>query len=286
MGSALIKGFVQAELFSPETIGVSEPDPARQSELVREFGISALADNQAAFKAPIILIAVKPQVFPTLVQQLSELASLVRSTDDSTHHDPHDRELSSAPESTPVQESTQLIISIMAGIGLRQLESAFPDQAVIRAMPNTPALVGAGMTALSLGQRVTSEQLDHATQLFQSVGAVLQVSETQMDAVTALAGSGPGYFAVILEALIDGGVRVGLPRPMATQLAIQTVIGTGQLLAQEQMQPALLKDKVTSPGGTTIAGIHVLEQAGIRGTLMQAIEAAYHRSRELGSEKS
>lgn len=252
MGSALLRGLITSGLFQPERVGVREPDPQRAGILASEFKIRVLANNQEAAQAEIVLLAIKPQAFATVVKEMGKVS-------------PH-----------------TLIISIMAGIPLSALGSAFPGQSVIRAMPNTPALVGAGITALSGGPEVTPEQMQQAEQIFGAVGSVLQVPESQMDAVTALSGSGPGYVAVIAEALIDGGVRVGLPRPIATQLALQTLLGSAQLMLQENLHPALLKDQVTSPGGTTIAGIEALERGSLRGTLMEGIQAAWQRSRELG----
>jgi pyrroline-5-carboxylate reductase len=149
-------------------------------------------------------------------------------------------------------------------------------------MPNTPATVGAGMTAIALGQHTQPTHLQQAQQIFQAVGEVVEVPETLMDAVTGLSGSGPGYVAVMIEALTDGGVAAGLPRAIATKLALQTVRGTAELLQTSGMHPAELKDRVTSPGGTTIAGIAQLEQAGFRSALIAAVRAAYHRSQELG----
>jgi pyrroline-5-carboxylate reductase len=153
---------------------------------------------------------------------------------------------------------------------------------VIRAMPNTPARVGAGMTAIAPGQYTQPSHLELAQQIFRAVGEVVEVSEAQMDAVTGLSGSGPGYVAVMIEALTDGGVAAGLPRAIATQLALQTVRGTAELLQTTGMHPAELKDGVTSPGGTTITGIAHLEKAGFRSALIEAVVAACRRSQQLG----
>jgi pyrroline-5-carboxylate reductase len=150
-------------------------------------------------------------------------------------------------------------------------------------MPNTPAIVGAGMSAIALGKRVQASHRDLALRLFQAVGEVVEVPESSMDAVTALSGSGPGYVAVFLEALTDGGVAVGLSRAISTQLALQTLQGTVQLLQDRHIHPAQLKDQVTSPGGTTITGIAQLEKAGFRSAVIEAVRAAYQRSQELGS---
>jgi pyrroline-5-carboxylate reductase len=174
------------------------------------------------------------------------------------------------------------VISILAGVPIQRLEAAFPDQPVIRAMPNTPATVGVGMTAITPGQLAQSDHLLIAHQIFQAVGEVVEVPESLMDAVTGLSGSGPGFVAVMVEALIDGGVVAGLPRPIATTLALQTVRGTAELLHSTGLHPAELKDRVTSPGGTTIAGIAHLEKSGFRSALIEAVRTSCQRSQELG----
>ncbi|MFS8876783.1 pyrroline-5-carboxylate reductase [Synechococcus sp. H55.8] len=251
MGSALLRRWVTAGLYPAAQVALREPDPDKAKTLQQELGIRLLADLSQAGESEIVFLAVKPQVFPQVVAEMGQ------------------------------PSAAQLVISIMAGIPLQQLQQAFPQQRVVRTMPNTPALVGAGITAICYGPGVTPEQKEQVERLFRAVGQVVTVAESQMDAVTALSGSGPGYLAVILEALIDGGVGVGLPRPLATQLAMQTLAGTAALLQHEKLHPALLKDQVTSPGGTTIAGIQVLEEAGVRGALMRAVRAAYERSRQL-----
>jgi pyrroline-5-carboxylate reductase len=154
---------------------------------------------------------------------------------------------------------------------------------VIRVMPNTPALVGAGMAALAPGRHATSGHMERAVSIFNAIGKAVTVAEKDLDAVTGLSGSGPGYVAVMVEALIDGGVRAGLARDIATTLAIQTVLGSAQMLAESGYHPAQLKDMVTSPGGTTIAGIHAMERGGLRATIIDGVVAATERSRELGS---
>jgi pyrroline-5-carboxylate reductase len=167
-------------------------------------------------------------------------------------------------------------------VPLSRLAKFFPGWAMVRAMPNTPATVGAGITALAPGDGITPEQLDQAKTIFGSVGEVIAVPEALIDAVTALSGSGPGYVALIIEALADGGVAVGLPRATAMQLALQTVKGTAELLQQTDLHPGVLKDRVTSPGGTTIAGVAHLEAAGLRSALIEAVRTAHDRAIELG----
>lgn len=251
MGSALLRRWVAVGVYPAGQVALREPDLDKAVALQQELGIRLLADPSQAGESEILFLAVKPQLFPTVVAEMGRLSA------------------------------TELVISIMAGIPLQQLQQAFPKQKVVRTMPNTPALVGAGITAISYGPGVTPMQVEQVEKLFRAVGEVVTVAESQMDAVTALSGSGPGYLAVILEGLIDGGVQVGLSRPIATQLALQTLAGTAALLQQENLHPAVLKDRVTSPGGTTIAGIQALEQAGVRGALMQAVRVAYERSCQL-----
>ncbi|MEO0853191.1 MAG: pyrroline-5-carboxylate reductase [Cyanobacteria bacterium J06648_11] len=251
MGGALLRGIVRSGVRSAMEVGVSEPNRQLGTALADELGIRYLEDNAAAARADVLLLAVKPQIFSTVVEQLrSHLQSTV-------------------------------IISILAGVSLSQLETAFPDRAVVRVMPNTPALVGEGMSVLSLGSQVSEAQAEEVRSLFAAVGRVLTVPESQMDAVTAVSGSGPGFLAVWLEALIDGGVNVGLPREIATELAIQTALGTAKLLQSESLHPALLKDRVTSPGGTTIAGVTAMERGGVRAATIEAVKAAAERSRQL-----
>ncbi|WP_233748535.1 pyrroline-5-carboxylate reductase [Leptodesmis sichuanensis] len=256
MGEALISRLIAQGLYPAQDVIVSEPLPERRSFLMNQYGVQVTDDNSAAATAPILLLAIKPQVFETVAQKLAI---------------------------APSAPSPSLILSILAGTPLAKLEAAFPGKAVIRAMPNTPATVGAGMTAIAPGKQVQPEQIEQAQRIFAAVGEVVQVPESAMDAVTGLSGSGPGYIALVVEALTDGGVAAGLPRAIAAKLALQTVKGTAQLLQETGLHPAELKDRVTSPGGTTIAGIAHLERAGFRSALIEAVQAAYRRSQELGS---
>ena len=252
MGSAIVSRLLSQGIYQPTEILISEPTLQQQESLQHQYGVGITGDNNLAATAPVLLLAIKPQIFGKVVGAL--------------------------PQPSP----TQLIISILAGVSIAQLELAFPDRAVIRAMPNTPATVGMGMTAISAGNHVNAAQLELATQLFQAVGEVVTVPESLMDAVTGLSGSGPAYVAIAIEALADGGVAAGLPRQIADKLALQTVLGTAQLLNESKLHPAQLKDRVTSPGGTTIAGVTKLEQAGFRSALIEAVIAAAKRSQELG----
>jgi pyrroline-5-carboxylate reductase len=252
MGEALLSRLIDAKIYLPQEVLVSDPQPERRSFLSDRYGVNVTDHNQTVMATEVLLLAVKPQIFATVATALK------------------------------LDGRSRLILSILAGTTLSQLEAAFPGQPVIRAMPNTPAIVGAGMTAIAAGTHAQADHLAQARQIFQAVGEVVEVPESLMDAVTGLSGSGPGYVAVMIEALADGGVAAGLSRPIALQLALQTVRGTAQLLQETQMPPSELKDRVTSPGGTTIAGIAQLERSGFRSAIIEAVRAAYRRSLELG----
>jgi pyrroline-5-carboxylate reductase len=254
MGEALLSRLIAQKIYAPEEVLVSDPQEQRRDLLAHQYRVRAIADNQPIVDTTeTLLLAIKPQVFEAVVSVLKQ--------------------------SNP----NQVVISILAGVPLSKLEAAFPEQPVIRAMPNTPATVGASMTAIASGHYTQPEHLALANRIFEAVGEVVEVPESLIDAVTGLSGSGPGYIALVVEALTDGGVAVGLPRAIASKLALQTVRGTAELLQISGMQPAELKDRVTSPGGTTIAGIAHLEKCGFRSALIEAVRAACHRARELGS---
>jgi len=257
MGEAILSRLIIGQIYQPLEVIVSEPQPSRRNFLQQQYGIQVTAENPQVRSAKAIVLAIKPQIFSAVTQELADTFS---------------------------QGAQPAIISIMAGVTLQQLETAFSQLPVIRAMPNTPATVGAGMTAIALGKHADDNHKQIALQLFSTVGEVVEVSESLMDAVTGLSGSGPAYVAILVEALADGGVAAGLPRAIANQLAQQTVKGTLQLLQETGIHPAELKDRVTSPGGTTIAGVSVLEKAGFRSALIEAVVAATKRSRELGSQ--
>ncbi len=253
MGEALLSRLLAQHVYTPDLVWVSDPQESRRAFLVTQYGVHATAENQVAVDAAgVVLLAIKPQMFKAIASTLA------------------------------MPNSEVLIVSILAGTSLQALETAFPAQPIVRAMPNTPATVGAGMTAIAAGALAQSHHLQVARQLFEAVGEVVEVAEPLMDAVTGLSGSGPAYVALMIEALSDGGVAAGLPRAIATQLALQTVRGTAELLQTTGMHPAELKDRVTSPGGTTIAGVAQLEQAGFRSALIAAVKAAYLRAQELG----
>lgn len=255
MGEALLSRLVDRGLFAPHDVLVSDPQPERRIFLEQTYGVQVTAANPSAAEAEVLLLAIKPQIFGVVAADLARMLEA---------------------RSTPL-----LILSILAGTPLSKLEAAFPYQPVVRAMPNTPATVGAGITAIAPGTHAEPQHLMQARQIFEAVGEVVEVPEAAMDAVTGLSGSGPGYVALVVEALADGGVAAGLPRAIALKLALQTVKGTAQLLQESGQHPGALKDQVTSPGGTTIAGIAALERSGMRSALIDAVLAAYQRSQEL-----
>lgn len=261
MGEAILSRLIAQQVYRPDQVLVSDPQAQRQAVLSQRYGVNVTSDNGVAAEAEdVLLLAIKPQVFKVVA---SELVS-----NDDNH--------------SPASENLPVVISILAGVSLRKLEAVFEHQPVIRAMPNTPATVGAGISAIAPGKTVTANHLEMAKTLLGAVGEVVEVSESLMDAVTGLSGSGPAYVAVMIEALADGGVAAGLPRAIASKLALSTVWGTAQLLQDKQIHPAQLKDQVTSPGGTTIAGIAELERSGFRSALIEAVQAAYRRSQQLG----
>ncbi len=255
MAEAILSCLLTKKIYTADAISISEPQAQRREFLQQKYRVRVTDNNQElAIEAEILLLAVKPQVLQSVAANLK-------------------------PENINPQGS---IISILAGVTLNELERLFGDRPIIRTMPNTPATVGAGMTAIAAGKLVTSSQMQQAKAIFGAVGEVVEVPEYLLDGVTGLSGSGPAYVAIMVEALSDGGVAAGLPRAVAYQLAIQTVLGTAQLMKDTGIHPAELKDRVTSSGGTTIAAVAELEKAGFRSAIIEAVKAAYRRSQELG----
>lgn len=256
MATALACGFTR-EMLLPSAVSGCDPSEAARQRFADAVGGGVTVSDQMAAAisdASVIFLAVKPQVMLTALQELS-----------------------------PLIRDSQLIVSVAAGITLTRLESCLPQGTrLIRVMPNTPCLIGRGACGLSPGNSVRVDDVPLVTTLLQTVGIVEVVAESLLDAVTGLSGSGPAYVFQIIEALSDGGVRMGLPRTTATRLAAQTLLGAAEMLLQTGQHPGELKDAVTSPGGTTIAGIHALERGGLRAALMNAVEAATMRSAELG----
>ena len=255
MGEALIRGLIAASLFPAEKVFAYDVIPARIQYLEMEFGITGRHSiGELAESSSIIMLAVKPQV-------MSQVLDTLRA------------HLSHKP----------LVISIAAGIALSILEGRLPDKtSVVRVMPNAPALVQKGASALSRGKAVSAAQMEMSLALFRAVGKAVEVEEKLMDTVTGLSGSGPAFVLLVIEALIDAGVFMGLPRQTARELVVQTFIGTSMMLEITGKHPADLKDMITSPGGTTIHGLQVLESYSVRGALMECVEAASKRSAELG----
>lgn len=256
MAEAIVSCLIAQKVYAADSIIVSEPQQPRREFWQQQYKVWVTDDNLAVMQAPTVLLAIKPQILEPVVTAL-----------DLTAH----------------QELSPLIISILAGVTLERLESAFTGCPVVRVMPNTPATVEAAMSAIAYKNDVTTQQAEIATNIFAAVGEVVIVPESLMDGVTGLSGSGPAYVALMVEALADGGVAVGLPRAIAQKLAIQTVLGTAKLLQESSLHPAVLKDRVSSPGGTTIAGVAALERGGFRAALIEAVKASYQRSQELGS---
>jgi pyrroline-5-carboxylate reductase len=257
MGSALIRGIVKARIVSPDKITASDADPALLSSLKKETGIKTTLDNSIATKsAEIILLALKPDMVRPVLQEIK--GSLTRE---------------------------HLIISIAAGIPIKAIEEiAGPETRIIRVMPNTPALIGRGAAAYSRGKKTTKNDVEDVKAILEAIGTAVELPEKNLDAVTGLSGSGPAFVFMVIEALADGGVKMGLPRAVAMQLAAQTVAGAAMMVLETKKHPGELKDQVASPGGTTIAGISQLERGGLRATLIDAVEAATKRSMELGNK--
>lgn len=255
MGEALAGGIVSSRLVPASQVIVADIVRERLDELAKAYGIVVTQDNKrVAREADILILAVKPQ---NMGDVLSELAAVVGKS--------------------------SLVVSIAAGISIKFIEERLKKGVrVIRVMPNTPSLIGAGMAALASSATATQADLAQARQIFDAVGLTVVVKEELMDAVTGLSGSGPAYGFIIIEALSDAGVRMGLSRDIALKLAAQTLLGAAKLCLKGDKHPGELKDMVTSPGGTTIAGIKALEEGKIRATLMAAVEAATLRARELG----
>ena len=252
IGEALLSGLLRGPL-AVDQIVISEHNADRASYLAGTYDVRACPVPEAVRASDVLLIAVKPQDIATLLAEIS----------------PH--------------VEGQVVISVAAGITTKRIEAALPAGIpVVRTMPNTPALVDQAMTAISPGTHATEEHLAAAESVLASVGRVIRVPESQLDAVTALSGSGPAYFFFLVEAMIDAGILLGLPRAVAAELIVQTALGSATMLRDTGEHPVQLREAVTSPGGTTIMAIRELERHGVRAALLAAIEAARDRSAELG----
>ncbi|MBI4423609.1 MAG: pyrroline-5-carboxylate reductase [Elusimicrobia bacterium] len=255
MGGALIGGMLRGKLVAgPKNIVATRRSPEALEELRRKWDIHASSDNRKAVKgADIVILAVKPQGAGALLDEIA-----------------------------PVGRKGQLYISVMAGIQTSFINARLKrPNPVVRAMPNTPALVDEGATAIAAGKHAGEPELKTAEAIFKAVGRVETLPENLLDAVTGLSGSGPVYIYMVIEALTDGGVKMGIPRAVALRLAAQTVYGAAKLVLETGKHPAILKDEVTTPGGTAIAAVHELESKGLRTVLIDAVVTATKRSREL-----
>jgi pyrroline-5-carboxylate reductase len=254
MATALIQGMLRAEKTVPENVLASDPVAETRGSLACETGVRVTDSNLTVVReSQVLILAVKPQ---SMAQVLDELR--------------------------PVVTPDHLVISIAAGVSLATLEAGLgPDRRLARVMPNTPALMGEGASCYCLGPSAKAGDTEIVRSCLDAVGRSFRVPESQLDAVTGLSGSGPAFVYIMIEALSDGGVNVGLPRELATALAAQTVLGAARMVLETGEHPGVLKDQVASPGGTTIAGLRALERAGIRAALIDAVEAATRRSAEL-----
>ncbi len=257
MGEALIKGILHAKLFTPDKVYASDADTTKLNSLEKSYRINICADNcEAVQRSDIIMIAVKPQIVPKVIEEIK--GSIKK----------------------------QLIISIAAGVPIETYEKALPHGAkVVRVMPNIAATVLESASAICSGNAVTEEDEATAVGVFNSIGRTVILPEHLLDAVTGLSGSGPAYIFLIIEALADGGVFEGLDRKTAKTLAAQTVLGAAKMVLEDGVHTGELRDMVTSPGGTTIRGIRVLEDHGVRIAMMDAVIEACERSKELGKKK-
>ena len=256
IGEALLSGLLSSGWRKPEEIAATSRRPERVEQLRERFGVAATTSNpEAVSGASVVVISVKPQDLDAL---LGEIGGLIAAD--------------------------QTVLTIAAAIPTatieRQLGTGVP---VVRAMPNTPSTVHEGIAGLAPGAHAEEEHLALAEEVLSHLGAVVRVPESLMDAVTAVSGSGPAYFALLAEAMIEGGILLGLPRETSTQLVVQTMLGTAKQLRDDKMHPVELREMVTSPGGTTIAAIHELEQAGVRAAFLNAIQAAMRRAKELAA---
>jgi pyrroline-5-carboxylate reductase len=255
IGEALLSGLVRRG--GHDGILVCERSPERAAQLSERYGVPAVDLADAAARARVLLLAVKPQDIGTLLERLSG-----------------------------VVDDGHLVVSVAAGVPTKRIEAALPEGTpVVRVMPNTPALVDEGMSVLSAGAHAEERHLDEAEALLAAVGRVRRVPEDQQDAVTALSGSGPAYFFYLVEAMVDAGILLGLPRALAADLIVQTALGSAVMMRDSGEHPVQLREAVTSPGGTTIAAVRELERHGVRAALIAAIEAAHARSVELGQPK-
>ena len=257
IAEALIGGIIKAGLIEPQQIIVSDISQQRLDYMQGKLGVNGTLNIEELVKGVnILFLTVKPQVIHTVLDTIA-----------------------------PFVSPATLVVSVVAGVTTQILQEKLPCVPIVRAMPNTPVAVGEGMTVITLGEYAGEENGKLVLTIFASVGKAIKMEESAMDAVTGLSGSGPGYAFVMIDALSDAGVWVGLSRQNAILMAAQTLMGAAKMVLETGEHPAKLRDMVTSPGGTTIAGIHVLEQRGVRNALMDAVKAATRRSHEMGKKK-
>jgi len=258
MGEALVAGLLASGWRRPEDIVVTARSQERLEELSQRHGVNIELDNGVAVKdAEVVVVAVKPQDIDALLASVSAHIG-----------------------------AEQTVLSVVAAISTNAIEAQLDDSVpVVRAMPNTPSIVHEGMAGIAAGRHADDTHLKQASDVLSHVGRVVEVQESYLDAVTAISGSGPAYFALLAEAMIEAGILLGLSREISTELVIQTMLGSAKLLRDEKMHPVELREMVTSPGGTTIRAIRVLEQSGVRAAFLNAIQAAMERSKELAEEQ-
>lgn len=257
MAQAMAKGFISTGIIKANHITASDPDP-RMLKHIASLGVTTTENNKEVVnKSKMVVLAVKPNIVPPVLREVSEVIS-----------------------------KDKIVVSIAAGVTLHTIENNLPpDSRVIRVMPNTPALVQAAASVLAPGSKSLPEDKDLVSELLRCIGICETGSEGLLDAVTGLSGSGPAYAFAAIESLADGGVLMGLPRDLATKLAAQTLLGAAKMVLESGKHPGQLKDEVCSPGGTTIAAMHKLEKGGFRGSLIDAVQAATNRAKELGAKK-
>lgn len=263
MAEALVKGLITGSSIEERNILVSDTISERLEYMNKEYRVKTTSDNRELVQeSDIIILAVKPQITTNVLEHFADLI-----------------------------DENKLVVSVVAGVSINSIENTLDAEgkkkiSVVRTMPNTPALVQEGVTAISASSRVTKIDMEIVHHVFEAIGQTVDVEEVHIDAVTGLSGSGPAYILMIIEALSDAGVKVGLSREVSNILTIQTVLGSAKLARDSGKHPGVLKDMVTSPGGTTISGLHKLEEGGLRTTLMNAVESATRRSKELGKESA
>lgn len=259
MGRALLEGALKANIVAPENVYVTSRTQETRQTLADELGVQIASSNiELASKVDVVYLCTKPAIIPLVLLELAETPECLDGT---------------------------LLISVAAGLTLSQLQAPLPGSArVIRCMPNTPSLIGKGASAYAAGPQTSQADAAMACRLLGAAGSVIEVDEHLMDAVTGVSGSGPAYVYTFIEALADGGVLEGLPRPQALELAAQTVLGAASMVAETGLHPALLRDMVTSPGGTTIAAIASLEANNFRSATIQAVQTATQKAREISTQ--